>query len=144
MKSIDLHGAQAGLEEAFGVNEYKKCYAMIESDPLLFFTETRRKLDLRFGELLKESIGLIMNGKLEEAVRLLKPFEADSRHAKKIQANIKFAKKIYDFAQLIAKGDLDMAYRVAQTDEKYKELSIFEKMEQDFSSAFDNATYLLT
>ena len=144
MKSVDLHGSQAKLAEAFDEGKYKQCYQMIESDPLLFHTETRKKLDTRFGELLKDALGLIIAGKLDDAVKLLKPFEADPKHAKKIQANIKFAKKIYDFAQLIAKGDLDMAYRTAQTDEKYRELSIYEKMEGEFSQAFDKATYHLT
>lgn len=144
MTSVDLHASQAALAEAFNAGEYKQCYGMIESDPLLFHSDTRKKLDARFGDLLKEALGLIIAGKLDDAVKLLKPFEADPKHAKKIQANIKFAKKIYDFAQLIAKGELDMAYRVAGTDEKYRELSLYEKLETEFSQVFDKATFLLT
>jgi hypothetical protein len=144
MKSVDLHASQAALEEAFAAEEYKRCYRMMEADPLLFHAQTREKLDERFAALLKEAIGLIMSGKLNDATRLLKPFEADPRHAKKIQANIKFAKKIYEFAQLVSKGELDKVYRLAETDEKYRELSIFEKLEREFSEAFDKATFLLT
>lgn len=144
LKGVDLYETQVVLEERFGAGEYKACYRMIENDPLLYHTSTREKLDARFEELLKEAVGMIMTGKLGEAAALLKPFESDPKHAKKIQAHIKFAKKIYEFAQLIAKGDLDMAYRVAQTDEKYRELAVYEKLEREFSEAFDEATYLLT
>ncbi len=144
MKGVDTHAAQAKLEEAFSEENYRQCYALIENDPLLGFSATKEKLDARFEELLKESLGLIITGKLDEAKQMLKPFEADSKHYTKIQTNVKFAKKIYEFAQMINRGDLDMAYRVAASDEKYRELTIYEKLEADFSDAFDKAGYLLT
>lgn len=144
MKEISLHDEKAEMQSAFAAGEYKKCYAMIEADPLLYHTTTRKQLDERFEELLKEAMTLIIAGKLNDAKQMLKPFESDERHLMRIQFSIKFAKKIFDFAQLIAQGQLDKAYRVAESDEKYRELAIYEKLERDFSEAFDRATYLLT
>lgn len=144
MKSVDLHASQAALAEAFGTGEYRQCYRLMENDPFLYYSHTRERLDERFEEVLKEALVKIMEGDLEKAVAQLKPFEADERHAKRVQANIKFAKKMHEFAQLVNRDELDKAYRLAQTDEKYRELSIYEKLEQEFSEVFDHATYLLT
>jgi len=144
MQAVDMHEAKSALYQAFEAGEYKRCYALINENPLLYFAGVKKKLDEVFDELIKEAITLITAGDLAKAKTNLAPFEADEKHAKKINQTIRIAKKIHEFAQMVRRGELDKAYKTADTESFYKELPVYEKMEKEFKENFEKASLLLT
>ncbi len=140
---LDPSEGEKAFAEEFEAKEYHTCHDMLQENSLLYFTETREKLDEVFEVTMKQLMGLIALGKLNDGKRLIAPFEKDERHKNRIAGTMKQAQMIYEFAQVIKEQQYEKAYRMAEGSEMLRDLGLYERLERRFEESFDKALKFL-
>ncbi|MDQ1339980.1 MAG: hypothetical protein QG567_1136 [Campylobacterota bacterium] len=143
VKALDLKKEYDDFKIAYENKDFALCYKMMEENKFLFFSDIRKKIDDSFSDILREAIKKISRNEENEAKKMLAPFASDERFNPKIQRNLKLAKKIFEFTDSVEKDDFVKAYRLAASDEVYKEFPAYLELEKKFITIFDNASDLL-
>ena len=143
IKTLDYESDEKAFAEYFEAGDYNACYDLMAKNSLLYFTDTRVKLDEVFEVNMKRLLGLIALGKLRDGKRMIAPFEKDPRHQSRIAGTIKQAQGIYEFSQLIKEQQYEKAYRLAESSDLLKEVGLYERLERKFEESFDKALKFL-
>lgn len=112
--------------------------------PPIRYTTEYRELDLFFEKDLKKAYDLVASKEPQKATALLEPYLQEPRYKMQIGTFDLSISKVRAFGDVVASDRIEQAYAMVQTNELYKTLAPYKKLEANFGQRLRAALLMLT
>ena len=135
---------QGDFEEALRQRAFKEASLLLDKNTMLYFSEAAEAFEAEWPEVLATAKELLEQGKTDEAIALTTPFtKLNPKFSREFLSYFSNSEEILNLKSYIDKRLFQAAYELVETYPAFKELHLYQELEEAWFTAFKKARKLL-
>ena len=140
---VDHKEGEEKLEISLQSKNYKEARRAVDENVFLSIHPLMKKFDEAWDNVLQESISMLNDDKIDDAVAHVSPFIVDESKKNEFDFYLSQKDGVQEFIKLIEKKDYAKAYEMVRTTKFLTKTQSYERLENIWNKAFANAKKLL-
>lgn len=140
---VDHKVGEEELELSLKVKDYRKARDTVEKNVFLTIHPMMKVFDEDWPQILKQSITLLNENRIDEAVELVDPFVIDARKKREFDFYLAQKDVVTQFAELVKHKDFAKAYEMTLTVKFLSKTLAYTELETHWNKSFLQAKKLL-